>query len=77
MGTTRSVEFTEQALRTLKCVGEVARTLAASPEMGHVLADNHHLRQVLLFGYRITYLLEDEDILVLTARPASGHVTSA
>lgn len=56
--------------------GRVARALAESPEMGHELADNHHLRQVLLFGYRITYLLEEEDILVLTARPASGHVNS-
>jgi hypothetical protein len=68
----RSVEFTEQALRALACVGEVARVLSASPELGEKVAEDQPVRQVLLFGFRITYVVDDDEILVLTARPHSA-----
>jgi hypothetical protein len=71
---TRSVEFTEQALRTLGCVGEVARVLSASPELGEIVADDQPIRQVLLFGFRITYVVDDDEILVMTARPHSAVI---
>jgi hypothetical protein len=61
------VEFTAQALRALPCVGEVAAALSLNPEIGNLLPENSHLRQVVIRGFRVTYIVEDEDILVIAA----------